>query len=237
MGGGVSILTDAIGDELRALEASLERRHRTRETVIPLIGHEIRLLHPANADELISEADFVADGRLPYWADLWPASRVLAAHLLANAGAGRRLLELGCGSGLVATAAQLAGYDVTATDYYADACDFARINGWRASGRDLRAHMLDWRQLPADLGTWDVVVASDVLYEHPYAPLVAAALARTIAPTGVAWVADPGRTALPAFLSACKQRALETGEPQKVAYDLDGQRQEIRIFTIRHAAR
>ena len=77
------------------------------------------LAHPRNSDVLIKEEDYVMDERLPYWADVWPSSRVLADHIVRQKGNGRSALELGCGSGLVACALAAAGYVVTATDYYA----------------------------------------------------------------------------------------------------------------------
>ena len=219
---------------MRALEEGLARRHRTRETQVTLGRQTVTLAHPANADELISEVEFSLDGRLPYWADIWPSARVLAEHVATLDGRGQRLLELGCGAGLVATAAALAGFDVTATDYYVDACAFARLNAFHATGAVIGTRLLDWRHLPDDLGTWDLVVASDVLYETPYAALVAAVLARTIAAEGCAMLADPGRLALESFLAACRALGLEPGEPTRVPYDFEGQRQEIRLFTIRH---
>ena len=60
---------------------------------------------PANADDLISEDDFVRDERLPYWADLWPSARILADELAVMRLAGQRVLELGCGLGVVAIGA------------------------------------------------------------------------------------------------------------------------------------
>ncbi len=218
-----------------ALESELERRHRTCESDVDLGTRHVTIVHPASADELISEVDFGLDGRLPYWADLWPSARVLARHVATLGADGRALLELGCGSGLVATAAACAGFTVTATDYYLDACAFARLNAWRATGEVIRTRLLDWRYLPDDLGTWDVIAASDVLYELPYATLVADLLARALAPHGVAYLADPGRVALDQFLTACRSRGLEPGEPDAVPYDFDGQRQTIRIFAIRRA--
>ncbi len=216
-----------------ALEEQLARRHRTRESEVAVGTRTVTIVHPASADELISEVEFDIDGRLPYWADLWPSARVLASHVAGLPGNGRRLLELGCGAGLVATAAAFAGFQVTATDYYLDACAFARLNAWRATGEVIATRLLDWRHLPADLGTWDVVVASDVLYEMPYASLVAEVLDRALAPDGVAIIADPGRMALESFLTACRARGLEPGPSTDMPYDFDGQRQTIRLFTIR----
>ena len=103
-----------------ALDLALATKFTLAEerVVIGSGGHhrEVVLRKPANADHLISEADNVMDERLPYWADLWPSARVLAGHLLALQGGGRRLLEMGCGLGLDSVAALLAGFDVTSTD-------------------------------------------------------------------------------------------------------------------------
>ena len=219
-----------------ALRASLARRFDLRTTRVALGVGMVDLVHPANADDLISEADYVRDERLPYWADLWPSARVLAEHIRSRTGGGRRLLELGCGMGLVSTAAVLAGFEVTASDYYEDACAFAQSNAWQNTQTEIDARHLDWSALPDDLGTWDVVVASDVLYEPRYASLVAGALRRTLAPGGRAIIADPGRLALPAFLEACAARELEVEEPECIPWSEGAQAQVIRLFGIRHRA-
>ncbi len=173
----------------------------TREVVIA--GRTWQLDHPRSAEDLISEADFEHDERLPYWADLWPSAIVLATEVSGLPGAGLRALELGCGLGLPALAAANAGFSVTATDYYEDALRFARRNAVRNLGRDLATRLVDWRALPDDLGRFDLVLAADVLYERPYAPLVARAVLQSLAPGGVALVADPGRVALEGFRDEC----------------------------------
>src|SRR5439155_4759111 len=156
------------------LEARLERRFRTRETIVDLERRQVRILHPANADDLISEEDFVRDERLPYWADLWPSAIMLSRSMVNEVGRGARLLELGCGSGLVTVAAAIAGYDVLATDYYDDALLFTQANAERnPSDGSVRTRDVDWRQLPEDLGRFSRVIAADVLYEPSYGDLVA----------------------------------------------------------------
>ena len=110
------------------------RRFRTATRDVELAGRTIRLLMPANADDLISEDDFVRDERLPYWADLWPSARILAEELAVMRLRGQRVLELGCGLGFVAIGAVMGGADVTATDYYEDATRFALVNVAEATG-------------------------------------------------------------------------------------------------------
>ena len=215
-----------------ALVAALERRFRTTVTPVRIAGLDLTLLQPANADDLISEDDFVRDERLPYWADLWPSSIILAARLAREGGGGRRLLELGCGSGLVSTVAVLGGFDVMATDYYEDALLFTRANGWRNAAREPRTRHVDWRHFPADLGRYEVVVASDVLYEREYGPLVAEAFARSLAPGGRGLVADPGRLAVGEFVDACARRKLNIFTEERVPYESGKIRQTIDIYRV-----
>ena len=221
---------------MSAVRDDLVRRHDVRSTVLALGDREVAIAHPADADALISETDYVRDERLPYWADVWPSARVLAERVIREPGDERRLLELGCGVGLVSTAAACAGFDVTATDYYADACAFARLNAWDNAQCDITTSLLDWRHLPEHLGRWDLVVASDVLYEPAYAELVAEVLWRTIDDGGSAVVADPGRLALGSFVRACERRALVVGDAEFVAWAEGAQQQVIQLHVVRHRA-
>lgn len=231
-----------VASEIDRVEASLRRRFRVTETLVALGQTTVSLLHPANTDELISEEDYLHDERLPYWAEPWPSSFALARHLVSDdsllgAGAGRRMLELGCGAGLVASAAALAGFSVAASDYYEDALRFARVNAWRATQQSIEALLLDWRELPELMPRYDVVIASDVLYERPYAEIVAKTLARTLADDGVAIIADPGRMATPAFIAACPAVGLRIERARRLPYEEGAVRQTIDLYEIRWAER
>lgn len=221
-------------DPARSLEL-LRRRFRTEETAVQIGDRTVVILHPASPEELIDEEDFNRDERLPYWADLWPSSRVLGEHLASQTGSGRTLLELGCGAGLVSTCAAFAGFAVTATDYYEDALRFTRVNAWANAGVSVATRLVDWRDLPDDLGRYDIVAASDILYERTYGPLVARAIARSLAPEGEALVADPGRVALGPFLEAAHAAGLATGEPERHAFEAGAVTQTINLYRLRHA--
>jgi predicted nicotinamide N-methyase len=220
------------GDELvRALENGFV----TASVDIDVGGESVSILKPRNSDDLISEADYVRDERLPYWADVWPSSLILAKRLAAEAGRGRSLLELGCGLGIVTIAAMRAGFAVTASDYYEDALRFSRANAWRNLRREPATRMIDWRAWPDDVPTFDVIVAADVLYEMPYAELVAGALDAALALDGTAIIADPGRIAVDQFLGACESRGLG-GITRDVQPFVDGTiRQKITLFSIRRS--
>lgn len=229
-------LVDLHGD---ALDAAFSQKYSTAfEAVTVGAGHTHRtftLFKPANADHLISEADYVMDERLPYWADLWPSARVLAGALLELSGNGRRLLEMGCGLGLDTTAAMAAGFDVTTTDYYEDAIHMARGNAARNLGREPQARLVNWRAWPEDIGTFDVVIAADVLYEKEYATLVGACLKRALAPDGEAIIADPGRLALPAFRDHLPDVGLELVHTDVVPYEDGIIKQSVQLLHLRHA--
>jgi predicted nicotinamide N-methyase len=221
-----------VGAEIAALEVRLERRFRTARTVVPVQGWQVELLHPANPEELISEEEFERDERLPYWADVWPSAHALAARVVTADGRGRSAIEFGCGVGLVAAAAARAGFDVTATDYYDDALLFARVNVWANAHARLWTRHVDWRALPADLGRYDLVLASDVLYERPYAAMVAEAVERTLAPGGAAVIADPGRVARDDFLAESRRRGLLVREAEPVPFAAGEIRQTITVFEL-----
>ena len=218
-------------DELRS---RLEREFDVIEEVFTIGGREIVIVRPRNADDLITEADYVKDERLPYWADIWPSSMMLAERLLEEKGAGRSLIELGCGSGLCACAAALSGFDVLATDYYDDALLFTELNTRVNAGRPVRTRHLDWSALPADAGTFDVVIAADVMYEPRYPAMVARAIDLLMAPDGTALVADPGRIAFPAFVEECSSHGLILRSDDVRAFRAGEIQQTITIHRIGH---
>ncbi len=222
-------------NDVETLEATLSRRFRVVETSVRIMNRTLSLLHPASAEDLIDEKDFERDERLPYWAELWPSARVLGEWMLGMPGEGRTLLELGCGSGLVSTCAALAGFEVTVSDYYEDAMRFAQVNANRNSAAVPQTVSIDWRNLPADLRRYDVVVASDVLYERHYGPFVAEAFAAALNRDGVAWLADPGRVARDAFVRALGPVGLKIAERTKIPFREGTVSQTITIFEIRSA--
>lgn len=229
----VAELADLEGAEL---VDALERRFTTIITDVSAGSRTFSILHPRNSDDLIREEDFVKDERLPYWADIWPASTVLAAHLVSladNRKAARgKAIELGCGVGLVTTAAMIAGYDVLATDYYTDALAFTRANAWRETGRTPEARMIDWRAFPRDAHGFDLILASDVLYEREYAELLPGIFKRALAPGGMVILADPGRIGVPDFVEECAYTGLEIRAKTSYPYESGDIRQQIDLYEI-----
>ena len=60
----------------RRLVAALEKQFDTVIEDVPVGDRVFSILRPRKSDDLIREEDFVEDERLPYWADIWPASTI-----------------------------------------------------------------------------------------------------------------------------------------------------------------
>ena len=202
-------------------------------TDILIAGREVRIHHPRNADALIDEQAFEDDERLPYWADVWPSARVLAERVATMPVDDRRFLELGCGAGLVSVAAAIAGFDVTATDYYDEALRFTALNVLVNTGALIDTRIGDWRRFPHDIGRFELVVGSDVLYEQPHAGLIAGVLDRTLTARGSAIIADPGRIAAPQFVDECKERGMPAAILDRVTFEEGNIRQTIDLYEVR----
>jgi predicted nicotinamide N-methyase len=176
------------------------------EHVVALPGRELVLLAPRDRDALITQEAYEQEEFLPYWAELWPSALALARVVARRPLTGRRTIELGCGLGLPAIAAALAGARVLATDWATDAVAIAARNAER-NGVTLETRAFRWDAAPEALGPpWPLVLASDVLYEpRNVAPLLAL-LPRLTAAAGEVWLADPGRAPCAGFLEAAAER-------------------------------
>lgn len=224
------------------LEAELRARFDVREERFAHGAWEIEVILPRAADELIDEAEFASDERLPYWAELWPSARGLARHLLdgeegsAPGGwSGVRALELGCGVALPSLALRSRGAEVLATDWYADALRFARANAARNGLAPLRTELLDWRHPPGGWG-YDLVIAADVLYEPRNGPILAGLLPRVTAPGGTVLVADPGRVYAADFLRLMRDGGWTAEEADaRMEPSAAGAESRVRIHRLRRA--
>ncbi|MBB4436970.1 MULTISPECIES: class I SAM-dependent methyltransferase [Rhizobium] len=133
----------------------------------------------------------------PYWAYPWAGGAVLARHLLDGPEivAGRRVLDLGAGSGLVAIAAAKAGAGVvTAVDIDANAVAAIGLNA-AINGVDIVARAADIIEDP--LPEIDLLVVGDLFYDPALALRVMAFLRRCQASGIEVLIGDPERAYLP----------------------------------------
>ena len=187
-------------------------------------GQTFLIGRPEHSDRLLDQpavwTAFDADEYMPYWADLWPAARMLAKIIKHEAWTpGTPALEIGCGLGLPGIVALSRGLQVTFSDY--DPCalrfaaDNARLNGYESFG----LMQLDWRHPPEGL-RMPVILASDLIYElRNVVPLVEF-VSKVLAPGGVCLLTDQDRIPSQALRATLAEerlsfttQVLKAGEP------------------------
>jgi predicted nicotinamide N-methyase len=143
------------------------------------------------------DAEDVPEPQPPYWAYIWAGGAVLARYVLDHpmTVAGRRVLDLGAGSGLVGIAAAKAG----AREVIAAEID---RNGVAAIGLNAAANGVEIIIVDKDITTGrppavDLVLAGDVFYGREVALRVIPFLDRCLAAGIEVLVGDPRRTDLP----------------------------------------
>lgn len=133
----------------------------------------------------------------PYWAYPWAGGLALARHILDHPEivAGRRVLDLGAGSGLVGIAAVKAG---AAKVLAAETDSHARIAiGLNAAENGAAVELFEGDALAGALPAADIVLAGDVFYDKDVAARMLVFLDRCLAAGIAVLVGDPGRAPLP----------------------------------------
>ncbi|MFP4072049.1 MAG: class I SAM-dependent methyltransferase [Desulfovibrionales bacterium] len=169
----------------------------TEELTLSACRREWRLSRTADLETLwdaMTEDDLDEDERLPYWAEVWPSSMVLAEHLLAEqeALAGARSLDLGCGLGFTACVAASLGARVTAVDYQWPAVYFSRRNMGLNRVEYLPVQM-DWRRPAFKPNSFSYMIGGDILYEKRFVDPLAGLFRHVLRPEGRIWLAEPRR--------------------------------------------
>jgi predicted nicotinamide N-methyase len=133
----------------------------------------------------------------PYWAHYWGGGLALARYILDHAEtvAGRRVLDLGAGSGIVAIAAAKAGaLEVIAADIdrYAVA-----VIGLNAAANEVTVSTLLGDPTAGPPPRVDVIAVADLFYERSLAERVTTFLDRCLGAGICVLVGDPWRAFLP----------------------------------------
>jgi predicted nicotinamide N-methyase len=134
---------------------------------------------------------------VPYWAFPWAGGQALARYVLDHPAevAGRAVLDLASGSGLVAVAAALAGAaSVTAVDIDPLAVTAIGLNA-AANGVTVTAYLADPLDSPGPVV--DVLLAGDVCYDVDMTARVLPFIRRTAAAGATVLLGDPGRDYFP----------------------------------------
>jgi predicted nicotinamide N-methyase len=205
---------------------------------------EFLIDRPAASDKLLDHpavrAAFAADEYMPYWADLWPAARMLAKAIVREpwpvppSGEKLHAVEIGCGLGLPGVAAQAVGLRVTFSDYDATALRFAADNSRLNGFQSFDTLQMDWRYPPRNVKA-RVLLASDLIYEMRNVEPLVELIRRLLAPGGLCLITDQDR--VPShFLREAMRDAGLTYETQTVrAGEPGGRRVKGTLYRVSRA--
>jgi predicted nicotinamide N-methyase len=131
---------------------------------------------------------------LPYGVALWPAAIALAHDVASRAEAfrGRRILELGAGTGLPGNVAASLGGRVVQTDRHELALSVCKRNGARNAVQTIEYRLADWTSWH-DAERYDWILGSDILYGEALHPHLRRIFETNLAPGGRILLADPFR--------------------------------------------
>jgi predicted nicotinamide N-methyase len=213
----------------------LKRQH---EKIGP-IDLEIECLKDLNQtiDDLFAELERTGNASLleelcPYFGTVWPSARALAETLVERkeSFAGKRILEVGCGLAIPSLVAAKLGAEVVATDFHPEVPRFLESNLKINQVSSVRYERIDWSKGFPDLGKFDWIIGSDILYERQHALLLARVVSQYMGQGNVekgrALITDPARPYLQAFLDemthlgARHETSVRTAEDRPVSKDI-----------------
>jgi predicted nicotinamide N-methyase len=185
-------------------------------------------------DDLFAELEKTGNPSLleelcPYFGCVWPSARGLAQFLLEKENnperdGAVRAIEVGCGLAIpsMVFSKRFRLSKIIATDFHPEVPKFLERNlALNAIPKDrFEYRALDWRNPPAELGKFGLVIGSDILYEKTHPADVADALVRIVKPSGRIVIADPARPYLQVFVDEMKARGFGA-EPKVYAVRAD----------------
>jgi predicted nicotinamide N-methyase len=219
-------------------ELILPRRgERVRERVI-VEGREFLIERPEQSDHLLDvpgvQAAFAVDEYMPYWAEIWPAARMLAKVLVRQPlTPGQQVLELGCGLGLAGIVALSQGLRVVFSDYDLCALRFAETNARLNGLSDFETRAFDWRYPPDDLRV-PIVLAADLIYEVRSVEPVVRCIKTVLLPEGTCLLVDQDRIPAETFRRALTAEGLAFTTELVRAGEPGGRRHKGTLYRIRH---
>jgi predicted nicotinamide N-methyase len=135
----------------------------------------------------------ISSATWPLFGIVWPSSLVLARLMDEYSIGNKRVLEIGCGIGLPSLLLNEKKADITATDYHPEVEAFLDRNTDLNNGKAIEFELVDWESSVDQLGRFDLIIGSDLLYEDQHVKLLANFIVAHSNPKCEVILVDPGR--------------------------------------------
>jgi predicted nicotinamide N-methyase len=161
-----------------------------------IADREWKILHVSTVISQDDEAKFLFElsDRLPYGVTLWTASIALAHDIASRADdfRGKRVLELGAGTGMPGIIAAAYGARVVQTDRSELAMSVGKRNITLNKIETIEQRFVDWTNWNDD-GKYDWIIGSDILYGEAMHAHLRHIFESNLAPNGRILLSDPFR--------------------------------------------
>ncbi|MBT8764132.1 methyltransferase domain-containing protein [Desulfohalobiaceae bacterium Ax17] len=193
------------------------------------------LKRPADLETLWTEMDELdQDERIPYWVEVWPASKLLGEWLIKNKQniRGKLCLDLGCGLGLTSLIASKLQAKVIALDYAWQALYFGRQNSLLNDVCSPLWVQMDWRTPGFKEKSFDYILGSDVFYERRFFEPISTLFDRFLAPGGKIWLGDPERTVSKDVWTRLKSLGWQVRRVASKKVELENQKAMVNLWEV-----
>lgn len=129
----------------------------------------------------------------PMFGVIWPSSLVLAHYIQERGVGSKRVLEVGCGMALTSLLLNKQGADITATDYHPEVQAYMLRNTLLNNNPQIAFERVNWADSSDQLGKFDMIIGSDLLYEDEHIALLSEFILRHAHETCEVIIVDPGR--------------------------------------------
>ena len=120
----------------------------------------------------------ISSATWPIFGVVWPSSQLLAHLMLDHQVNEKRVLEVGCGIALASLILNQRSADITATDYHPETEGFLDHNVNLNDGKKIPFIRTGWADMDDELGKFDLIIGSDLLYEVEHVSLLSAFINR-----------------------------------------------------------
>ena len=135
----------------------------------------------------------ISSANWPLFGIIWTSGEILAQLMINYDIEGKKILEVGCGIALASLVLNSRLADITATDYHPEVQNFLNENTKLNDDKDIPFVRTNWNDDISNLGKFDVIIGSDILYERGHAHLLANFIDRHATQNCKIIIIDPGR--------------------------------------------